>query len=127
MVEAEEVYKLIQNKHTEWETGQLPSVPPRPASAGARGGRPQSAPRARPGSAARARGSIDGKKAVALQAVERQIAEWRIKWGALQLLAPGSEVEMLSRKLLMKKSMGSNEGMSVGRADDNWGEEVRCG
>jgi hypothetical protein len=41
VVEAEEVYKLIQNKHTEWETGQLPSVPPRPASAGARG-RPQS-------------------------------------------------------------------------------------
>ena len=25
----------------------------------------------------------------------------------------------------MKRSMGSNEGMSVGRADDNWGEEVQ--
>ena len=32
VAEAEEVYKLIQNKHGEWEAGKLPSVPPRPRS-----------------------------------------------------------------------------------------------
>jgi hypothetical protein len=40
--------------------------------------------------------SSNEKNSVALQAVERQMAEWRIKWGALQLLEPGSEVEMLA-------------------------------
>ena len=32
VTEAEEIYKLIQNKHSEWEAGKLPSMPTRPKS-----------------------------------------------------------------------------------------------
>ena len=119
MTEAEEIYKLIQNKHSEWEAGKLPSMPTRPKSGQftsltdhavvlvlslkrstgvlfcAAAGRPKSAGRKRSG-----RGS-DEKHNIAMQAAERKLGQWRAKFGPA-LLEHDSEMGKSRIAVLMR-------------------------